>query len=711
MKTKTLKLLLTLITSHFSLIVFSAVPLRWTVETSRLQPAVFDVVRGETLSLEASFQSYGTPVSTSNMTAFLCWQTNGMSSAWWTTNACTAAALSGRPSNVASVLFTPDMDPGAPVVNAFLGLSDSTNQLPTTSYQLPSLSYRAAFTLRFRNGPGATPNVIDHPIPILDLAHTVVINPPWPTQGDFAATTTVMKAELKTYVDEHISGAGLVTPTEVTNISSRVTSNVVTKAYVESLGISAGLTTNAAVSIAANQVTNDVAPWALSGNAKQSTDLTPSTNYTDACCSTLAVCSTNISYKAITNEVTSGYLCTVAAAQAMKNGCLEKIKQLGNEEFTFSWNNQYLEYSYNGIVVSKFSPAGFASNIMNVGMWSNLYSIGDNENMETALSKKANTSDVYTKTQSDSTFASKATEATVSEWETYWRGDRVRLSVTNYYGNTSGESPRLRIEEFDHSTTNGTVVSNFYHVVWDEIDRQTNYMAQTDAKVNNISNAVMYAAWRQTNLQLVNKAPRAWQSVTSAGEDAPPNMVWHTAPQSVFAGGTEYAHVAVGEGTICVLTDKGAPVYTDGAEGQFRFQDQSGQNYFGFDVRSSYKIGCRTDGISVNSQQHIVSLTYDLTSATNPSILHSTNLVDWADAVVEWEQNPPEGTKVCYINCGNDPKGFYQAEIRYAGGSKFLTNMQADLMGGIAASNQTLNFIQSVEPYIISNQVMWRVKQ
>jgi len=334
MKTKTLKLIAAF---HFSLFLFpspAAVPLRWTVETSRLQPAVFDVVRGETLALEALFQSYGTPVATSNMTAFLCWQTNGMGSAWWTTNAVTSAT-------VASVLFTPDMDPGAPVVNAFLGLSDSTNQLTTTSYKLPSLSYRAAFTLRFRNGPGAIPNVIDHPVPILDLAHTVVINPPWPTQGDFAATTTVMKAELKTYVDEQISGAGLVTPTEVTNISSRVTSNVVTKAYVESLGISAGLTTNAAVSIAANQVTNDVAPWALSGNAKPSTDLTPSTNYTDACCSTLAVGSTNISYKAITNEVTSGYLCTVAAAAAMTNGFRGNLDLATYKSSLSPWTTKY----------------------------------------------------------------------------------------------------------------------------------------------------------------------------------------------------------------------------------------------------------------------------------------------------------------------------------------------------------------------------------
>jgi len=94
----------------------AAVPLRWTVETSRLQPAVFDVVRGETLALEATFTSYGKPVATTNQTAFLCWQTNGMDSAWWTTN---AVALAG---NKATALFTPAMDPGAATVTGFICL-------------------------------------------------------------------------------------------------------------------------------------------------------------------------------------------------------------------------------------------------------------------------------------------------------------------------------------------------------------------------------------------------------------------------------------------------------------------------------------------------------------------------------------------------------------------------------------------------------------
>ena len=38
---------------------FAAVPLRWTVETSRVQPAVFYAYQGETLTFEAALQSKG----------------------------------------------------------------------------------------------------------------------------------------------------------------------------------------------------------------------------------------------------------------------------------------------------------------------------------------------------------------------------------------------------------------------------------------------------------------------------------------------------------------------------------------------------------------------------------------------------------------------------------------------------------------------------
>ena len=153
---------------------FAAVPLRWTVETSRVQPAVFDAVRGETLDLEATFNAYGKPLELAFNGASIYWQTNGMGSAWWTE----AATVS---SNRILATFTPSMDPGANSVVGFLGS--------------PGSNYRAAFTIRFRHGPGATPNAISNPVPVLDLANTTVINAPWPTDETIKSVVRDVVAE------------------------------------------------------------------------------------------------------------------------------------------------------------------------------------------------------------------------------------------------------------------------------------------------------------------------------------------------------------------------------------------------------------------------------------------------------------------------------------------------------------------------------------
>ena len=148
----------------------AAVPVRWTVETSRVQPAVFDVVRGESIALEATLQSYGKPLETAPEDAWrIYWQTNGMGSTWW-------SAPARATGNVLRASWTPAMDPGAPAVTGFIG---STGD-----------NYRATFQLRFRHGPGATPNALPLPTPRIDFAAVEVANAPWAAAEDVAAVAS-----------------------------------------------------------------------------------------------------------------------------------------------------------------------------------------------------------------------------------------------------------------------------------------------------------------------------------------------------------------------------------------------------------------------------------------------------------------------------------------------------------------------------------------
>ncbi|MGN0833061.1 MAG: hypothetical protein ACI4RD_05375 [Kiritimatiellia bacterium] len=179
-----------------------AVPLRWTVETSRVQPAVFDAVHGETIELEATLKSYGKPVEIDPQADWnVYWQTNGMADAWWSAPATIKeseppSSTSTSSLHLLSATFTPAMDPGAPAVNGFIGS--------------PGNSYRAAFTLRFRHGPGALPNALPLPTPVIDFARVRVLNPPWPPGGGCDTNTVVLtNGTLRTL------GGKEITPTDV----------------------------------------------------------------------------------------------------------------------------------------------------------------------------------------------------------------------------------------------------------------------------------------------------------------------------------------------------------------------------------------------------------------------------------------------------------------------------------------------------------------
>ena len=163
---------LAILTLHFSLLTLhssASVPQRWTVDTSRAQPATFEAYQGETLTFEAALQSAGKPLELSGIAA-LYWQTNGMGSAFWET---TAAVNSNR----LSAVWTPEMDVGARVYNCFIGI--------------PGKVYRAAFQLRLRPSPGAEPNTLPLPVPVIDFAKIRVLNPPWGSGGGGVDTNAV----------------------------------------------------------------------------------------------------------------------------------------------------------------------------------------------------------------------------------------------------------------------------------------------------------------------------------------------------------------------------------------------------------------------------------------------------------------------------------------------------------------------------------------
>jgi len=293
----------------------------------------------------------------------------------------------------------------------------------------------------------------------------------------------------------------------------------------------------------------------------------------------------------------------------------------------------------------------------------------------------------------------------VSNWEGYWDGTNVVFEVTNYYGNTSGEIPRLRIKELREGD---------WQTVWDEANKFTVCESNLLHEVSE-SNRVLKTELKQ------ECAPRAWGEVTDKGTpNVVSNSVWMTSPETYFAGGTEYQRVAVGSGTICVLVDNGAGTYTAGEEGTFRFQDEGGTNYFGFAKSESYTIGCRTDGIEVEGT--LVTLRYDVIMGGSdvPITYYRQSLSsgEWvqlnnsdgtaaagAPYTVAWYQDG--GSYYAAINCGGNPSGFFKAETSVAGDVVFETNMKARLGGGIECQNTGNGTIGVIRPTYNGSTVTW----
>lgn len=302
------------------------------------------------------------------------------------------------------------------------------------------------------------------------------------------------------------------------------------------------------------------------------------------------------------------------------------------------------------------------------------------------------------------------TRQIVTTWENFLDGSNVVFSITNYLSGTySLDAAKMTIKELRDGKYREVYNSR------DEIILHINDFSNRYVKV------AIDAIVNEVASRLASKADRDWGKYTSAGGVAPENTVYMTAPNTVFAGGLEYERVAVGEGTICVLTTHGAPVWTQGDEGTFKFQDDGGTNYFGFAKTDSYTIGANTDGITV--QSGMVTMNYNITMSGRPCVWYKADLTSntpWeqlnlpdgspvagASHTVTWEQNPPAETQVCYINVGNQPQGFFRATVEVAGDAKFMTNMPADLSGGIICTNTETGVSGVIKPTFNGTTVQW----
>ena len=135
----------------------------WSVDLQRNPPAVIDLWRGETVALCARTGITNLPAS-----AEFLWQSPGMGTSWYTTNAVATA------SGDVTALWTPAMDSGSASYSFFLRVGNGD-------------LYRPRGTIKMQGSPGAVPNEIELPARAIDFAAVTVLNAPWTTLNDVDA--------------------------------------------------------------------------------------------------------------------------------------------------------------------------------------------------------------------------------------------------------------------------------------------------------------------------------------------------------------------------------------------------------------------------------------------------------------------------------------------------------------------------------------------
>ncbi len=283
------------------------------------------------------------------------------------------------------------------------------------------------------------------------------------------------------------------------------------------------------------------------------------------------------------------------------------------------------------------------------------------------LADYAKTNDLGTAAYKDATeFATAADEALVYQ---LLMGSNVVAEVTNY--NSRVRSPQLRLLQLDPDT-------HEYYAVWTE----TNGLSRVANAATNYTDAAVAA------LADVY-APRAWSRSTSGlGAEAPSNTTWISTPETVIAGGYEYAKRITSHGEVWVLCSNGLGLGAD-TNSYFCVTDGAGETLFSIEKTDSVLVGVDADGISVSGG--VVTIPLNVVSQEPPVCYACTSLVNptWVDL----SETTPAWVTASSVTATaggwqwtietSAPSAFFQFRVLQEGSTVIRNNAQTDLSQGI----------------------------
>ena len=525
------------------------VPVRWTVETSRVQPISVDAYQGEKLELEATMQSYGKPFAIAGDDVRIYWQTNGMGSAWWSAPAELKTGSGPGPDGYRAT-WLPEYDAGAGVYNCFIGE--------------PAGNYRAEFRLRLRPSPGATPNTLRLP----DVTYDARLN----------GTPTVNGTNLVDFVK-----------------------------------IEAGAETDPTVP-----------DWAKQPNPPVS-----------APAGTVTTNSSGVLDGPLGGVYMSMYPDIAPRNIEISPSDLDVLRIRAESE-TFIFNGLLSGKTDDDVVRRKDLPAA----------------------PEDIGAAPAGIADI------------------VNAWQTYWDGDDVRVTVTNYYG-TLGMSG-LYIEQ--KMPAGDGHAEPWFRVVWDERTRWNTFMPAFTAVTNEVQQ---------------NKADRAWGVYdSSTGAYSPDGLLQVSQEQIMIASGMAWQKtITAGGCAVWILKATDPTTFSGETEnGYFRIQDGDGNPLFEVVKGDKRVVGAVATDVQVSGGA--MTVRYNSVSDEHPTMEVCTDLLtpDWqtedACTVARVTWGGSSGAWVATVTPIGAPRAMFARATFEAGGNTYIRNHVAASMDRVVVGGQ-----------------------
>lgn len=248
--------------------------------------------------------------------------------------------------------------------------------------------------------------------------------------------------------------------------------------------------------------------------------------------------------------------------------------------------------------------------------------------------------------------------STVQAWQTYWDGDDVRVTVTNYYGSLG--TPSLYLEQ--KMPADESHDAPWFKSVWDERTRWNAFLPAWDELTNSV-------------------ADRAWGVYdSSTGGFSPDGLLQLSQDEIMISGGMSWQKTVTAGGCSCWILKATTPTTFSGRleDGFFRILDADGSPLFEIVKGDKRIVPATASDLSVDGG--VMTVRYNVEAAEHPVMEVCTDLkaAAWqaedAATVARVSWSGSSGAWVATVTPVGAPRSMFARATYEAGGNTYIRN-------------------------------------